>query len=83
MATAKQIDEFIVKEELTCLTIDGEEQEAYFSWRGCDICNDGLGNNVYDCSGFHPSSGSIVTGYQVCGGCLCYIYNGDTEQLDN
>lgn len=62
------------------ITIDRQETESEFSHSGCDLCRDGLGNNVYSCIGYNDAS-EIKNGQywdiDVCGDCLCSYHNGD------
>jgi hypothetical protein len=59
------------------------DEEPYFSKRGCDNCNNGLGNNVTDCRAHVQSTETGWDYYdvQLCGACLCAYHNGD--ELDD
>lgn len=70
------VDKFLKKEGLYTLTPIEREPEGYFSHAGCEICNDGLGNNVYQCNGYNETTKEIQEGYQVCHECLHYMANG-------
>ena len=50
--------------------------EGGFSWSGCDLCGNTLGNTLYY---YHyiDSNGGINHGFGACGDCVCYIANGD------
>jgi len=74
----KKCNEFLKENEVNCCSIIESEQEndAQFSYSGCDCCQDGLGNNVYNCNGYNPENKEIVDLGQICGECLNYFYNG-------
>jgi len=62
---------------------DGEEEEdaeKYFSYAGCDNCNNGLGNDVYDCKAWFWKNkhfkDSDFYEVKICHSCLCAHYNG-------
>ena len=76
---SKQIDKYMKFNELTTLSIidvDGDTPDPQFSMRGCDIC-DGGGDNVYECHGYSQKHKKIFDGFDVCGHCICIIYNGE------
>ena len=54
--------------------IEAVEPEASFSHEGCDLCNNGLGNDVLPVI-FYQEAEDINTGEyidgEVCGDCLC------------
>lgn len=59
-----------------------QQDEPYFSHDGCSICNDGMGNDVYDVKGFaslydaqHDPDGGYYE-FQICHECLCKFTNG-------
>lgn len=84
-ATSVEIDEFLASEGLNCLGPDASEddnqcQEPYFSWQGCDVCSNGLGADVEDCSGYNPTTKEVQGPYRVCPTCLCYLANGDRPE---
>lgn len=61
------------------------EDEGHFSWAGCDVCANNLGNIVYDAQGYRSLADSCQDSYnrntlnryefQVCGDCLCQATN--------
>jgi|TARA_Y100000031_G_C8005122_1_gene285430 hypothetical protein len=58
--------------------------EASFSYRGCDICNNGLGNDVYDIKGFislydakHSKGDDDSYSFQICNECLYKTHYGE------
>ncbi len=53
------------------------EDKGSFSHQGCEICNDGLGNLIYDCHGYNPTTGEIQEVYQICRQCLYLHANGE------
>ena len=62
---------------------DGAERA--FSSRGCDICDNGLGNDVWtlDAVGVIPGPSKtcyILHDLDVCHECLCYSANGEDEE---
>jgi hypothetical protein len=50
----------------------------YFNCRGCDNCDNKLGNDVYDCRAFVKTE-DLRDYYKIklCGSCLCAYFNGD------
>lgn len=61
------------------ITIERETAEPSFNHSGCDLCNDGMGNSVYDCIGYDDASKINEGNYheiEVCGDCLCNYHNG-------
>jgi len=70
-----KIDEFLKKEKLVYLS-QKTDLEPEFKWKGCDICNNGLGNNVYECMGRNFETKEIQSGYYVCTECLYKITYG-------
>lgn len=72
-----KIDAFLKRKKLNCLTTIEYKPNKHFSMRGCDICADGLGNDVYDCNGYSPDDGQVYDGFEVCHECLCIIHNGE------
>lgn len=59
------------------LALDSEE-ESQFRWRGCDNCNNGLGNDVYECKAHTKEDYYEIF---LCSSCLCAYHNGD--ELDD
>lgn len=60
------------------LTYDGEE--LGFSHRGCGICNNGLGADLfraYQVTGEDKNGRPTFEPLAVCTDCICYIANGD------
>lgn len=60
-------------------TIEREEPEPGFTHGGCNICRNGLGNNVHECIGYNDATrinnGEFIE-LDVCGDCLCEYHNG-------
>lgn len=56
-----------------------DEQDGYFTWRGCDIKHPGshLGNIVYKVDGYNPKTKEIEELGTICGDCLQYITNAE------
>ncbi len=55
-----------------------EYNEPYFTWSGCDNCDNNLGNNVYDCHAHPENNFDNYYEVQLCGDCLCAYWNGDS-----
>ena len=72
----KNIIRFFKANRLVTLNTSEQEPQAEFSSKGCDVCGDGLGNNVYPCHGL-TAKNNIVTGFEVCHACLSTIVNGE------
>jgi hypothetical protein len=56
--------------------------EFYFTWGGCDYCNNGLGNTVTDCKGFMSleeaqNDKDNYYEFKVCNECLNKLYYGE------
>ena len=73
----------------TCLDCGDENNEAYFSHSGCDICHNfefGGAGDVIDIKlygEFKQDTGWTKEGDgQLCSGCICSIVNGDDSDLD-
>lgn len=62
---------------------DGNDGEAHFSSHGCDACDNGLGNNVYECEGYSPKKKEVVDLGDICHECICYFYNGDDSLVES
>lgn len=76
----KNLKAFKEHNEIVGISIIEDEThsgEASFSSNGCDVCDDGLGNNVYDCHAWSPNEHRIIDGFQICHECICFEYNGD------
>lgn len=58
--------------------------EKYFSYIGCDNCNNGLGNDVYDCRAwFWIDEEKLESSFyeiKICGDCLYSYHYG--EEID-
>lgn len=65
-------DDFIV-------SIDVIDEDPSFSIRGCDNCNNGLGNDVYRCNAY-PTDMSDHYEVQLCHECIIAREYG--EELD-
>ena len=70
---------FLKHQGINCISIDEGCIDPYFNRRGCDCCQ-GLATDTYDCSGYDPKSKKVVDGFEVCGECICYFYNGECEE---
>ena len=55
--------------------------ESYFTWRGCDCCDDGLGCDVYSVEGYedleHARDSENLVTFSICGECLNRLYYGN------
>lgn len=62
------------------VTVTREEMEPSFSHSGCDICNDNMGNNVYDCIAYDDAT-KIDNGelweIEVCSDCMYEYHYGE------
>ncbi len=54
-----------------------QQEEPYFSHSGCNICNNGWGDNVFDVKGFislydarHSKGDGDSYEFQACGECI-------------
>lgn len=54
--------------------------EGGFSWQGCDVCGNQLGQDLYAAHAF-DSEDSLIH-YDICRNCLCYLANGDIPDDD-
>lgn len=70
----KKIEAFKKLNEVNCFS--PIEDEGGFSWHGCDICENGLGTNVYAIHGYSPKHKKIFELGDTCHECLCIEYNG-------
>ena len=77
MSREQKIKEFMKREGITTLNEIDTSQEAYYSSQGCEICDDFLGQDVYDCHGFHPQTNNVIDNYKVCLECLYFINYGE------
>lgn len=62
------------------LVIEREEPEAGFSPLGCDWCNNGLGNDVYECIEYDDATKIDRGEYfevRLCNECRCKYHNGE------
>lgn len=75
-ANLEQVMQFMKDENINCLSQKEENQGTYFTWSGCDCCNDGLGATVEDCTGFNPDTKEIQE-YKICGDCLIMATYGE------
>ncbi len=80
MSREQKIKEFLETEGLSTLTEIDPNDEGYFTPKGCEICNDHVGNIVFDCNGFNPTTREIQETYQVCFECFYFINYG--EEID-
>ena len=69
-------NEFLSINEVNCCSIINDH-EGSFSPQGCDCCNSGLGQTVYECNGYNPTDKSVVEIGDVCSECIQYFYNND------
>jgi hypothetical protein len=78
-----QIDKFMEREGINTMNSINSSQdvdEPYFSHSGCEVCSTGLGNNVYDCHGYNPTTKKIQAGYRVCFDCLYEYEYGERPE---
>ena len=87
MKRSKLCEQFLENQGVDTCSIQQDETkqdtEAYFSMRGCECCDTGLGNNVYDCIGYAPKTKTVVEIGRVCHECICYFYNGDDSEVES
>jgi hypothetical protein len=55
--------------------------EGGFSWSGCGICGNTLGNTLYSWHA-RDEAGKLIHGDDMCGDCVCYVANGDEPYRD-
>jgi len=56
-----------------------DDEDKYFSNRGCQCCNDGMGE-VYPVTIVYPAchnAGKDTWEFNLCGDCISYYYNPD------
>lgn len=63
------------------ISLEDDRELKYFSYNGCDNCDNGLGNDVYRCKAYTKG---FVNFYSVglCHECLCAHHNGDCLNED-
>ena len=76
-------NKFLKNNEVNTVSIKHDNDEGSFSNHGCDCCNTGLGNNVYECIGYNPNTKQVVDLGDVCSQCICYFYNGDDGNIES
>ena len=76
----KKVKEFFEYEGINCLTVDEDCEEPSFRSSYCDVCS-GLAGDKYDCSGYHPETKEVLTGYEVCPDCMYYINHGQLDDM--
>lgn len=59
--------------------MENDSVEPEFSYQGCDCCNDGLGNNVYEVEGYNPESEEVQYLGKVCEDCLYEFNYGESR----
>jgi hypothetical protein len=77
MTWEEMLDSFEMSGSSTSLE---NSEETSFTWAGCDCCNNGLGNEVYDCKLHkHDYTGEIVRTEEInlCGECLYAYHYGE------
>lgn len=57
------------------ISFKDEGDDVHFSMTGCDICNNGLGNNVYDVE--VAEFDGTEYDMEACFECISTIVNGD------
>lgn len=72
---------FFEKEGLNCLTIIDDEEEPYFIWVRCDVCDRNLGGDRVNCNGYNPTTKEIQGPYHVCMDCEYYIEYGQLDDM--
>lgn len=76
MANLKEVMQFMKDENINNLSPKESDQEPYFSWKGCDCCNNKKGATVENCTGFNPDTKEIQE-YKICGDCLYIATYGE------
>lgn len=69
------VDRFMTKERIYSISVI-EGVEPYFTYSGCECCNDGRGNNVTDCLGISDDKDNCHE-YQLCNDCIYSILYGE------
>lgn len=82
MNRSKACENYLKYCGVNCCSIKDDQIEPYFSWFGCDCCENGLGTSVYDCIGYDPKAKKVVDIGRVCHDCICYFYNGDDSPIE-
>ena len=82
MMRSKICEKFLKHNEVNCCSQVDSDNEGSFSWSGCDCCDNGLGNTVYECHGYSPKTKEVVELGDVCHECLCYFANGDDSMVE-
>lgn len=73
----EKCEKFLKDNGVNCCTTIDTETEGSFSWSGCDCCKNRLGQTVYECHGYSPTTNEVVELGDVCQACLCYFANGE------
>lgn len=77
--TTRSIEIGVLQDSLT-ISIEPIGCRGGFMSQGCDICNDGLGNDVTECIAYKDATTIDKGEYldiEVCGACLCEYFNGE------
>lgn len=73
----------INNDEILSLEVPKDEQEEYFTYRGCDNCNDSLGNDITPCKAWTDHQDPL--GYyeiDLCWNCICAYHNATELHFD-
>ena len=81
----ERVKDFFEREGIHNLSTKNEDEEgyeSYFSWRSCECCENTLGGDRYDCTGYNPESKKVYE-YSVCPDCVWYAVYGrlDDESM--
>jgi hypothetical protein len=79
---SEKCEQFLKHNDVNCCTTISPDDEGSFSRSGCDCCQTGLANTVYECHGFNPKTREVVELGDVCHECLCYFANGDDSEIE-
>ena len=65
-----------------CVLALGDFDEGSFSYSGCAICQNGLGNNVYTVSVMNKEMTEVIDEINVCFEVLDYLANGEDHEIE-
>jgi hypothetical protein len=65
------------------IALPEEGDEQHFSRRGCEICGNGLGNDVWDVNIVDKDTLDVIDTISVCHDVICYLANGDDTEVES
>lgn len=68
--------EFLKASGLQYIAVKDAENDAEYSRFGCECCDNGLGNNLYECVGVTTDTDEEIDGIMLCADCTAYFSNG-------